>query len=413
VAAVCTAMGKKQLVYICRDPVKTVAGDVVYVRAHARLAVEAGFEPHIFCAGRRDEVVATDFGVIHRVWSPFRPFRAVAMPLHTPFIARAIIRFLLTSTDPFLIHGFGAWTYAGARASRSLRARGRVGTLIATTYDTHEREARARLAGTLADHGRLHRLQNRAECLWTVTAVAHFERRAYQDAEMVIVNYESVRNALLDGYVTNDKIRLAPYTTEAALLYQSVTNGEKESSSDAPLIVAVSRHDGRKGVDVLVRSLAELRGAGVPFRADLVGAGPLFETHQRLAQRLGLGPELRLSGRVEDSFSHLRAGDVFVLPSLEEGSGSMSMLEAMQCGLAIVATDIDGIPEDVVDEDSALLVPPGDHLALARALERVLVDKDLRKRLSRRAREEFERRFSLEPFRRWLIQTYAELGFVP
>jgi glycosyltransferase involved in cell wall biosynthesis len=132
-----------------------------------------------------------------------------------------------------------------------------------------------------------------------------------------------------------------------------------------------------------------------------------------MARKLGLGSETTIDGKVDEPFLHLRQADLFVLPSLEEGSGSLSMVEAMQCGVAVVATNIDGIPEDVVDEDSALLVPPGDVPELTYALRRVLTDQPLRDRLGRRAREAFERRFSPDTFRKSLMEAYADLGFNP
>jgi glycosyltransferase involved in cell wall biosynthesis len=106
----------------------------------------------------------------------------------------------------------------------------------------------------------------------------------------------------------------------------------------------------------------------------------------------------------------LRNADIFVLPSLEEGSGSVSMLEAMQAGLAIVASNIDGIPEDVTGGDSALLVEPGNVDQLSQAIESLLNDAELRRRLQRRAREIFVKRFSAESFTNALAVLYAELG---
>jgi len=102
---------------------------------------------------------------------------------------------------------------------------------------------------------------------------------------------------------------------------------------------------------------------------------------------------------------------VFALPSLEEGSGSLSLLEALQAGVGVVASGVDGIPEDVTDGDSALLVSPGDAEGLAVALERVLTDPELRRRLARRARETFEARFSAGALADALKAVYAELGF--
>src|SRR6185503_17275917 len=101
-----------------------------------------------------------------------------------------------------------------------------------------------------------------------------------------------------------------------------------------------------------------------------------------------------IPGFVPDPRAYLHHADVFALPSLEEGSGSLALIEAFQAGLPVVASDCDGIPEDVVNGDSGILVPPGDPEALAAALARLVSDAELRRALSRRARDQFKRRFS-------------------
>ncbi|MGH9938916.1 MAG: glycosyltransferase family 4 protein, partial [Blastocatellia bacterium] len=196
-----------------------------------------------------------------------------------------------------------------------------------------------------------------------------------------------------------------------ATAVESPAGLEALKPAGAPLLVAVSRQDPRKGVDVLLRALAELQSRGVAFRACIVGGGLLLEAHQRLAGRLGLGASVMLTGRVPDSYNYLQQADAFVLPSLQEGSGSVSLLEALQAGVAVVASNIDGISEDVTDGESALLVEPGDAAALSHALERVLTDAELRGRLQRRARESFVEKFSAETFTKALCDLYAELGF--
>ena len=102
-----------------------------------------------------------------------------------------------------------------------------------------------------------------------------------------------------------------------------------------------------------------------------------------------------------------------MLPSLEEGSGSLSLLEEMQTATAVVASDCDGIPEDLTHGDNALLVPRGNRAALRDTLARLLADPSLRRRLARGARKTYERKFSAAPFIAALRATYAELGIVP
>jgi glycosyltransferase involved in cell wall biosynthesis len=209
-----------------------------------------------------------------------------------------------------------------------------------------------------------------------------------------------------------------PYASEAAFVH---ADGEPApplplaaaglEPAGAPLIAAVSRHDPRKGVDVLLRALAVLRDEGVPFRACLIGPGPLLGAHRALAARLALGRSTAVPGLVPDPHPFLRHADVFVLPSLQEASGSLALLEALQAGVAVVASNLDGVPEDVTDGDGALLVPPGDAHALAAALRRLLSDAELRGRLARRGHEIYRERFTAATLVEALRTTYAELGF--
>jgi glycosyltransferase involved in cell wall biosynthesis len=97
-----------------------------------------------------------------------------------------------------------------------------------------------------------------------------------------------------------------------------------------------------------------------------------------------------------------------VLPSLEEGSGSVSLLEAMMHGNCVVASGIDGIPEDIRDGIDGLLVPPADPVALADALQSVLSDAGLRRALGEAARRRFMERFDPEVFARELGEAYGE-----
>ena len=150
---------------------------------------------------------------------------------------------------------------------------------------------------------------------------------------------------------------------------------------------------------------------GFRFRACLVGGGPLLEFHRRLVTQLGLNDVISIVGWVSDPTQYIQKADVFVLPSIQEGSGSLSLIEALKAGVPVVASQIDGIPEDVGDGDSALLVQPGNVSQLCDALKQVMTDGALRRRLQRRSRETFVERFSPEAFTAALRATYAELGF--
>jgi glycosyltransferase involved in cell wall biosynthesis len=150
-----------------------------------------------------------------------------------------------------------------------------------------------------------------------------------------------------------------------------------------PMVFACGRLAPQKGFGTLLDAAARLRGHDPLPLVAIAGSGPLHsELDRRIAsQRL----PLRLLGQRDDVTALLAACDVFVLPSLWEGQ-PLILQEALRAGAAIVASRAGGIA-DLTGEDAALLVPPGDPKRLAAALERVLTEPGLAKRLSAAAAE--------------------------
>jgi glycosyltransferase involved in cell wall biosynthesis len=306
-----------------------------------------------------------------------------------------------------VVHGFYTWGIVGLEARR--RAPGAGLVPLTSVYAVAAHETRTKLRGTRSPALRFMAL---AEWLWTATMVRGVERRVCRRSVRILVNYDSVRRQLRATYGPVAPVVRIPYSSDRAFLDGGVparapappaTNGH-------PLrLVSVSRHDPRKGIEVLLRALAILRRRGVDVRTVVLSGGPLLERHRRLAGNLALENRVEFTGWVDDPATFLSDAEVFALPSLQEGSGSVALLEAMQAGLAIVASDVDGIPEDVRDGDNGLLVPPGEPAAMAAALERLWRDPDLRRRLAARARATYEECFSAAAFSAALGAQYREL----
>jgi glycosyltransferase involved in cell wall biosynthesis len=401
------------------DPTAGHGGHSSYVRAHAYALRQASFDPQIFCVSPRTETVAAPYAVVHRIASPYRPFRHVMMRFHAPRLICAVEQYLTPLPPPHLIHGFQIWTYAAVAAARRLNARGIPTQPVGSTYDTLFHESLGKLASAFHGYGMKEYVRQLVETAWNRVVSHRSESHAYRHARAVFVNYHFVDWLLRESFGPDIPIRHLPYAPETAFRIPQLSALPVPDAiaslraTGVPLIVAVSRHDPRKGLAVLLRALALLAAEGRPFRACLVGRGQLLEFHRSLAARLGLEDLVTIEGFVPESYAYLRHADVFVLPSLEEGSGSISLLEAMQAGTAIVATRIDGIPEDVTDGEGALLVPAGDERALAGALGRLLADAPLRQRLAARAHEVFLQRFSAARLVDALRDEYARLGIVP
>jgi glycosyltransferase involved in cell wall biosynthesis len=153
-----------------------------------------------------------------------------------------------------------------------------------------------------------------------------------------------------------------------------------------------------------VHALGRVRGH--PFSALIVGDGPERQEIESAVHALGLETAVRLCGPRRDIPDLLARCDVFALSSRSEG-GPISVLEAMAAGLPVVASDVGGVGEIVVDQQTGLLVPPGDPDALAAALERLLADPALRHRLGAAGRERAAQRFSLGALRAAHLELYA------
>ena len=142
----------------------------------------------------------------------------------------------------------------------------------------------------------------------------------------------------------------------------------------------------QKGIDVLIRALAQTTGATRDWTLTLVGDGPEREALERQVLQAGLQEKVHFLGYRPDPQTFLLQAGVFVLPSRFEGMPN-ALLEAMAAGLAVVVTDASPGPlEVVVNGVSGLVVPSDEPSALADALDRLAADPGLRERLGAAAR---------------------------
>jgi glycosyltransferase involved in cell wall biosynthesis len=144
----------------------------------------------------------------------------------------------------------------------------------------------------------------------------------------------------------------------------------------------------------------------------VAGDGPDREALEAESKRLGLNQRVRFLGHREDVPALLACCDLFVLPSLFEGL-PVSILEAMSAGKAVVATAIGGTDEVVVPGETGLLVTPGDPLALAEAIQRLLTEPGLAESFGNRGRARVEREFSSRMMIDRVSRMYEEVLTLP
>ena len=193
-------------------------------------------------------------------------------------------------------------------------------------------------------------------------------------------------------------------------------------SGETALILSVARLVEPKGIDVLLQACRILKDRGLAFRCEIVGARAPAETGyyielMKLWRKLGLEDQVHFLGT--RSFAGVREkyeeADIYVLAAVPASDGRRdvtpnTVIEAMAMGLAVVSTRSGAIPELIEDGVSGVLVPPRDEVALADAMECLLGDGELRRRLGSAARHRAEERFDIEKN----AARYAELfGFTP
>jgi colanic acid/amylovoran biosynthesis glycosyltransferase len=179
--------------------------------------------------------------------------------------------------------------------------------------------------------------------------------------------------------------------------------GRAKFSSVPPLIISVGRLIPKKGFSALIRACGLLAERGKSFRCEIIGEGPVESDLREQIEQRGLQRHVILAGPRPQSQlrRRLAAANVFVLPSVIDSEGGMDnlptvIMEAMATGLPVVSTNIGGIPEMVIENETGFLVQPGDAPAMADAIEKVIDDPLLAQRLGQFGYKRAETLFSIE-----------------
>jgi glycosyltransferase involved in cell wall biosynthesis len=156
-------------------------------------------------------------------------------------------------------------------------------------------------------------------------------------------------------------------------------------------MIAIGRLTEQKGFDLLIRAFSELSPRYPDWRLTILGDGPLRPELERLRDNLGLLGLVEFPGEVKHIHQYLEQADVFVLSSRYEGFPN-SLCEAMAYGLAVVATDCQSGPGEIIEDGiNGLLAIPNDVHSLASCMNRLMSNEIERKRLGNNASRITER----------------------
>jgi glycosyltransferase involved in cell wall biosynthesis len=173
---------------------------------------------------------------------------------------------------------------------------------------------------------------------------------------------------------------------------------------ERPIILTLARLDKQKGHPYLLRAAVQVPDA----LFLLAGDGPERAGLENLVQQLGIAGRVLFLGYRQDIADLLKICDMMVLPSLYEGL-PLSILEAMAAGKPVIATNIGGTNEAVIDGQTGLLVPPADPPALAAAIRKLIENPLLAGKLAAAGKEQVQREFSVETMICRVTQVYDEI----
>ncbi|MFJ6172197.1 glycosyltransferase [Curtobacterium sp. NPDC092190] len=237
-------------------------------------------------------------------------------------------------------------------------------------------------------------------------AVGHGLRRRCGELGLPIDRIDVVGAGSVVG---TDVARATAIADDPAL--RASVRGRWGVDDDEFVIGFVGRVTRDKGVETLVRAVADVRDDGVPARLVLVGLDEGTELLDDDVQELLCGDWVTMTGNVDDPAEEYSGFDVFCLPSHREGLPTV-VLEAWATRLPVVVSDCTGLADLVAHGATGLVVPVGDRRATGRALRAVATDPTLRRTIAhgghRRATEDFDRRVVWDAFTRYVERARSE-----
>jgi glycosyltransferase involved in cell wall biosynthesis len=215
----------------------------------------------------------------------------------------------------------------------------------------------------------------------------------------------AARVTTVSNFLARDIARLLPgmganvVVTPMPVDVASFQKGSRITKAVPPRILYAGNLVRSKGIDVLLRAVAELGRMGVDYQLKLLGQGPAQGELEAQARALGVAPHVTWSRFVPQSEmpAEYGASTVTVLPTRGTAEGlGLTLVEALLAGSAVVGTPAGGIPEVILHEQTGLIARDGDPGDLAAQIRRLLTDQSLRERLTAAGKERVLRIYSPE-----------------
>lgn len=317
---------------------------------------------------------------VHRIHfppPPKPPDDTSAVIQFNVLLVQKVVELLQAGLTPEVVHVHDWLTALAGRAVRHLFAQA---LLAVTIHDT----AHGKHFGKLTPPNQY---------------VSFLERFVGAEAHLVICCSEHVRQELIQEYqVAPEKIAIIPCgvdTGRFAVEADLAAFSQVFSSPTDRIVLYVGRLDREKGIPHLLEAMARVLLAVPEARLVIAGKGVLQQELSETARSLQIDDRVSFVGYVQDEplAALYRCAQALAVPSLYEPFGIVA-LESMACGRPVVASDVGGLREIVLEGQTGLRVPPGNATALARALTGLLVDEATADRMGAAGRQRAEHSYN-------------------
>lgn len=379
-----------------KHPLKSSGGYASYVHALCVCLKKMGHEVIIIAIAKNEDVEDSEIGKIYTVTSHNLPTESATAITGSFFkwskiIGKKIQELIENESENYIIYGIGPWCHSGIELKKQFADKVKLVGIFFTTF-THEtywltRGVKPKYYGISL------KLKYKFVHNYAKRVLKKHEAKALAYCDKVVVHYDFTKNLLQEEYsLPDEKIIKIPYFVEIynkKILYskydkkrnlnKNVDFGEEKKFT----CVSICRQEPRKGIYYFLKAMKIIKEKKFPIKAKIVGSGDLLERNIEIAKKLGLEDTVQFAGFVPDINEVFSEADVFVHPTIQEGSGSISVFEALISNVPVITTMCDGLPEDIQNGISGILVKKEDETELANAIIEIFKSKELREKLVR------------------------------
>lgn len=242
------------------------------------------------------------------------------------------------------------------------------------------------------------------------------DRFVLRFSNKIIAVSEAMKSNLINGGIRGARIKAIQNAVKAENDTAKINKIRKRKRNvlnfdQRDFVIGYSgRLSQEKGIQYLIQTAQIMNEWDIPIKVLIIGKGPLEDELKNVVKDSGIEDKISFTGFQRDIENWMPAMDLFVLPSLTEGT-PMALLEAMAFGIPVVASAVGGVPGVIESGENGILVRPGKPQEIANAVVKIYRDKGFRCKISKKAIETINNKFSIKNWVKEIEAVYSEIVY--